>query len=485
MTPYAASLHNPSESWRFLDLSVLDDGRAPAPAVPLSLLPQPWRDWIADTERATGAPADYVLQSVLAGVAAVCGAGARVRVTPAWDEPLVLWQAVVGESSTGKVAALAPMRRLLGSLEEEFRLDDEERRVAHQERCRKSGKATAFAPTQLVTTDADPGALAEIVSGNPGGVLLWREGESAWFGGDGKGDARRVPWLAEGLAPWRAAWSAGPVGLAQAGPAARRHPRTSLRALARFPVSVLETIRLEALKASLGARNDSLASRFLFACPGPQPYRALSTVEATADEEIRRRLRAMATLARSVDDPCVLACDAGAVAALDAVLAALHEERRHADGLEAAWIGKGRSQIARLAGCFELMGSVDRKGVRVGAIGRERVEAAATLWRDYYWPHARIVFDGAALSDRRRRERRVARWLRDSAPASVSREDVRRRALSQAATADETQATLERLQIFGYVQPDRAREDRPGRHTTHWVVNPALAQTRKRPAELA
>ena len=35
------------------------------PAVPLRLLPQPWRDWVGDTERATGAPADYVLQSVL------------------------------------------------------------------------------------------------------------------------------------------------------------------------------------------------------------------------------------------------------------------------------------------------------------------------------------------------------------------------------------------------------------------------------------
>ena len=75
------------------------------PAVPLARVPQPWHDWIADTERATGAPADYVLQSVLAGVAAVCGAGVRVRVTPAWDEPLVLWQAVVGEPSTGKSAA--------------------------------------------------------------------------------------------------------------------------------------------------------------------------------------------------------------------------------------------------------------------------------------------------------------------------------------------------------------------------------------------
>src|SRR6266481_4892884 len=102
-------LQESENSWHDPDLSVLDDRRGPVPAVPLGLLPLPWRDWIADTERATGAPADYVLPSVLAGVVAVCGAGVRVRVTPAWDEPLVLWQAVVGEPSTGKSAALAPM----------------------------------------------------------------------------------------------------------------------------------------------------------------------------------------------------------------------------------------------------------------------------------------------------------------------------------------------------------------------------------------
>ena len=121
MLSHAFHMQVSDANWRDPDLSVLDNRRGPVPAVPLALLPQPWRDWIADTERATGAPADYVLQSVLAGVAAVCGAGVRVRVTPAWDEPLVLWQAAVGEPSTGKSAALAPMRRLLDVIEQERR----------------------------------------------------------------------------------------------------------------------------------------------------------------------------------------------------------------------------------------------------------------------------------------------------------------------------------------------------------------------------
>jgi hypothetical protein len=87
------------------------------------------------------------------------------------------------------------------------------------------------------------------------------------------------------------------------------------------------------------------------------------------------------------------------------------------------------------------------------------------------------VFDSAELSEHSRRVRRVARWLLETRPATVSREDIRRRALSMSATADETQHVLERLHYLGYVQPDLASRDKPGRPPNRWQVNPALAAT--------
>jgi hypothetical protein len=71
--------------------------------------------------------------------------------------------------------------------------------------------------------------------------------------------------------------------------------------------------------------------------------------------------------------------------------------------------------------------------------------------------------------------RRVARWLRDTRPAAISREDVRRRPLNQAATAEETQHVLQRLHYLGYVQPDLAYRGR-GRPANRWLVNPALSE---------
>ena len=470
MRSHAFHLRESEENWRTPDLSVLDSQRGPVPAVPLGLVPQPWQDWIADTERATGAPADYVLQSVLAGVTAVCGAGVRVCVTPAWDEPLVLWQAAVGEPSTGKSAGLAPMRRLLEVVEQERRAGDDERREAQAGQAGKDRDAAPFVPSQIVASDTDTGALADIVSGNPRGVLLWRDGRAAWIGDErsDENDSQREILLA--------AWEAGAVTVVR--------PRQPVRSLPRFPISILQTIRPDRLKESLRSDDDSLAARFLFAWPGPQPYRALEVVERSRDEEILRRLRALSRLARSADDPCVLIVDARGRAALDKVLSTLHAERQNVEGLEAAWIGKSRSLIVRLAGIIELLGSIDGKVVRPGAIGAEQVEAAAQLWRDYYWPHAKAVFDSAELSDHAKRVRRVARWLLDKRPAEVSREEVRRRALCQAATADETQHVLERLAYLGFVRVDLARE-RAGRATTHWLVNPALAETEKPVAQLA
>jgi hypothetical protein len=358
------------------------------------------------------------------------------------------------------------MRRLLEVIEQERRLGDEERRAAHAERCKKSGEDMPFMPSQIVATAADPATLlptlVDIVAGNPRGVLLWRDGDGAWIGDEDEEDGHRASWLA--------GWTASAVTVAPP----RQPARSPFRQLARFPVSILETIRPERLKASLVAGDDSLAARFLFAWPGPQPYRALAVVEASGDEEILQRLRALSRVAKGADDPCIIDVDARGRAALDTVLAGLHDERRKADGVEAAWLGKCRSAIVRLAGALELLATIDGKATRPGAIGAEQVEVAAALWRDYFWPHAKAVFDSAELSDHTKRVRRVARWLLEKRPATVSREDIRRRALSMSATADETDHVLQRLHYLGYVQPDLAHRDKPGRPANRWQINPAL-----------
>jgi hypothetical protein len=396
----------PEADWPEMDVSILEEKRGIVPPFPLDLLAQPWRDWVSDTASSAGAPTDYVAQAVLAALAGLCGAGVAVRITPVWSEPLVLWQAVVGEPSSGKSSALASTRRLLGLIEAERRVHDEARLEVHAERPKEAGSRDAFVRSQVVVADAALETIADIVSGNPRGVILWRD-EPAWLaqlgeaGNDGSDRSR-----------WLEAWRAGGVTLR------RRTDKSPLR-LERFPVSILATTPPDRLREVLEESDDGPAARFLYVWPGPQPYCPLANCRIAQDDEALKMLRRISRLARTPDDPLALTFDRHGVEAFDGFLAGLHADRRKTEGLEAAWLGKGRSTVARLAGALELLAwsASDAPGLP-GNIGREQVEAAVALWTGYFRPHARAVFDRAMPTTSEDRVRRVARWLKASGPRS-------------------------------------------------------------------
>jgi hypothetical protein len=447
--------------WPGIDLSILDERRGNVPPFPLERVPQPWRNWIADAASSTGAPADYVALAVLAALAGLCGAGTRVQITAGWSEPMVLWLMAVGEPSTGKSAALAPMHRLLGDVEAGMRARDDERRERLAERARAGAAAEPFVASQIVTVEESAKDIAELMAGNPRGVLLWRDTASVWLGESG-GDRDL----------WRQAWAAGEVVV-------RRPGGKGALSLGCFPVSVLSTAEPDRLK---DARQPTpgLAARFL-AWPAAHPYRGLAAGKVAPDDEALARLRRLLLASRTPDDPLVLSFDAQGVKALEAFLAGLHRERQGTEGLEAAWLGKGGAMVARLAGALELLAwSGLAAAGRPGHIGRDHVERAAALWTDYFRPQARAVFDIAAPSDFRRQVRRVARWLKGSRAAVVSREDVRCHALARTVNADEAQHVLQRLDYLGFVRPDLADDGGGrGRPTRRWQVNPALAGSKE------
>jgi len=458
-------LASPTAGWPEIDLSVLEEKRGAVPPFPLDLVPQPWRDWVNDTASSAGAPADYVVQAVLAGLAGLCGAGVAVRITPVWSEPLVLWQMAVGGPSSGKSRALASMQRLLGSIEEERRAHDDGRREHHAEGAKRAGIAEAFVPSQVVTTEITLEAIGDIVRANPRGVIVWRDEASAWLGELGACPERS---RRDDCVHWRQAWAAGAVTID------RQRAQAPLQ-LGNFPVSILGTIQPDRLQETLHESDDGLAACFLHAWPGAQPYRSLADRKIARDDEALKMLRRVSRLARTPDDPLVLSFDARGVKAFDGFLSRLHAELRNTEGLDAAWLGKGPATVTRLAGALELLAWSGSGGPGLpGPIGRDQVEAAASLWASYFRPHARAVFDRAMPSDFERRVRRVARWLKEEGTAVVSREDIRRRALGQTVNANDTDQVLYRLHFLGFVRPDRCEDRGPGRPARRWQVNPAL-----------
>ena len=100
------------------------------------------------------------------------------------------------------------------------------------------------------------------------------------------------------------------------------------------------------------------------------------------------------------------------------------------------------------------------------------VEAAVRLWCDYFWPHSRAAIRQIGLTDHHAEARRVLRWIRAGRRDLVSREDVRREALSQRFNADQVDSLLEILVTAGWLR----KEVQPtsGRYAVRWAVNPKL-----------
>ena len=482
-------------SWPELDTSLLEDARGRVPAFPLDVFPDEWRQWVDDTAQSAGTAVDYVAQGVLAAVAALGGAGVRVRVTPAWSESLVLWLALVGSPSSGKSPALASVREQLAQIEEGVREDDEHRRSRHaakledariaNERWKADCESAAdegrpaplrpleaafdqpFVPSQIVVADATMEALADVVAGNPRGVILWRDELTAWLANLNRyanGGSDRVHWLE--------AWAA-------AGITVNRRSRTTPLHLPKFPVSVVGSIQPDRLAEAFQGSDDGMAARFLYAWPELPEYTPLMDRRVPRDDMALALLQHIAAVSNP-EQPLTMTFDTQAVRTFDKFLRGLHEEAasQASDGLQAGWLGKGRGTVARLAGVLTLLDwSENGQQDAPRTIDRDTVEAAATLWRDYFRPHAETVFNQAGKIDRDKHARRVVRWLRTTQAREVGRINLRREALAQSVDAMETDRVIARLEEAGVLRLASSVTGPKGGNTKRrWTVNPALGR---------
>jgi hypothetical protein len=419
-----------SNQWSEIDPSLLEERRGMLPSFPTDVMPLPWHTWLSETATSAGAPVDYVAQALFGAVSGLCGAGAAVQVTPSWQEPLVLWQLAVGRVSSGRSPARASTRRMLATIEAETQT--------------------------IVVDDAQVHRIDEVAAANARGCLLWRDEAGDWFTClKAEDDRRRRLWLQS--------WSARSSAPAAAGEGAA--------------VSILGAVQPEQL-GRLFQQAQDLAARYLYAWPHQPPFRSVVGSPSPDDGEALGRLRRIARKG-GTRDPLMLVVDERGLAALDTFMAKVHVALLEAEGLEEAWLGKGRGTVVRLAGILELLDwSATGSTSPPGHIGRERIEQAVALWEGYFRPHATSLFTRIVPATTEVQARRVARWLRSKGMTCVTREQVRRDGLGRTVNASETDQVLYRLRSANIVRqmPDGWRAT-GGRPTNLWEVNPALAHT--------
>ncbi len=448
------------------------------PAFPVDVLPPLWGDWCRRAARTAGAPIDYVAMSLLTAAASLIGGARRVSPVPAWREPCVLWTALVGTPSSGKSrgmqAALGLVRQLqldLGTTgENAYRRHAAAREVArvHARLWRQDVRNLVIAgadpdplpddaiepplPRRLLTDDPRPRSLADAVRGNPHGLLLAPGDLDGWL-------ARTARATGADQRLWKNAWSAVPWTITRA-----HQPPADIPSA----VSILGALQAS-LPPARGGSNDSVLARCLFVSPARTPIQPLST---TAENPSPEALAALARLRdlRSAPYDVPLADDA--LSAFEAFRHALDEQAQDLDGRAAAWWRKGPSLVLRVAGVLTFLAwSAEAAGAPEPAcVSRGAVGAATGLWQDYLWPHARVVFGSAGTLHQRRIER-VMEWLAARRLAEVSREQIRREALSQDVDAKGADAIIVALVQEGVLQPIDQPRTGPGRPPLRWRVN--------------
>jgi hypothetical protein len=269
-----------------LELMKPEPAMMPWKPFPVDALPEPVRGFVADGSAAIGCDPAYVALPLLSALAAAIGNTRRIRLKRGWDEPAILWTAIVGDSGTMKSPALElalqPVReRQRKALTEhgqrmaEYRdaLLRYERDLAQWKRS-KGGEDPPDKPEEPIADrcwcdDPTIEALAVLLQQNWRGLLMVRDELSGWIAGFDR--------YSQGKGGDVARWLEMFGGRLMVVDRKTGNPKTLY--VPRAAVSVAGGIQPEILRRYLGQqyRDNGLAARLLLAWP---PRRAKRWTEA-------------------------------------------------------------------------------------------------------------------------------------------------------------------------------------------------------------
>src|SRR5262249_24872038 len=157
---------------------------------PVEALPAPIAEYVSQGALALGCDPAYLALPALAVAASVIGNTRVIRLKRGWDEPSIVWSAIVGGSGTLKSPAYLKAVACLFGLQRQMLLRFKQRQKAYQEelqeyqsakRRAKDGSIDPGDPPEeprlqrVVVSDTTVEKLAEILEDNPGGTLVARD----------------------------------------------------------------------------------------------------------------------------------------------------------------------------------------------------------------------------------------------------------------------------------------------------------------------
>ncbi len=475
--------------WAAPDMSVMRANLAPAVPLPVEVFGN-LAPLIADLANGAGAPVDYVAISVLAISASLIGGKRWVQAWEGFEQPCILWGAVVGDPSSNKSPAITAASRPLKGMELELAEQHQtvmiqfaavaERAKAERKAWEKqvelaakdsvgtpSMPAAAEAPEtperkRLVVQDCTPEEMVAILRANPHGLLHSRDEMAGWIDSHERySSGGRAYWLeAHGDEPY----------------VVDRKSNQGKAIIAPFNgVSILGGIQPERLRdALLGSADDGLVARFVWVWPDAIPFRRPTTI---ADRDrLELVYRRLAGLSSAGGERVYVPLAPDAADSFAEWIADNDADIRESAGLYASWAGKARGLVLRLGLVLEYLAWADGDTPEPRAVSKASVLKAVGLLERYLKPHARRVFGDAALAPVEKHAATLARHICKIGAQRINARDVRREAgIPGLKVAADVDAATEALCEAGWLRPAPARSGgSAGRGSKDFLVNPSV-----------
>jgi len=480
-----------SVEWGEPDWSILDDRRGSLPEFPVNRLTPPLQEYIGRASIGAGVTFAHVAVPLLSIASGIIGTARRVRASRSWVEPLSIWSAIVGFSGTGKTPgigvtklALTEIERnrkdKLSDLEREHETRMEAAKAVHKKWLKdvdeavaaglappamppEANKVAPFIPPRIYVTDSTVERIAVLSEARPAGLQVIADELAGLFANMNRysnGSDREF---------WLEAWNGKSHTVERMG-----RPAVILNHLL---VGITGGLQPDKLVRAFEGDDDGMYARICFAWPSEPGYRPLSNEISEIEPELVNALEKLVRLGDRNGDgefPMrAIPLSASAAADFEQFRQFLHSEKDRLDGREREWWAKGGTQVLRIAGTLALLSwAWTGDSAEPDEIDERFVEAAISIWHDYFWPHSKAALRQLGLNRNQGYARQVLRWIKAHHLEDVSLMDIRRDALGQRLDAKQTEVVIEGLAQAGWLK--RHTRQTRGRPSQRWWVHPAL-----------
>jgi hypothetical protein len=457
-------------------------------------MPARWAEWLANAAKGKCAPVDYVVGWFLPVVGAMLANVRRPKPKSDWEEPSLVWTAMVGEPSSGRSPAWDAIAPLVAHIEaimsaghdEAMRIFQAEK-LAAKYHCDKWEAVVAEAAAdgeplppkpsnaeepkapvrwRLMMNDATIEAVSKLASDLPRGLLLNRDELAGWLSSMGQykvaANADRTFWL-ECYGGRRR-----DVDRKQAGS----------YGIPRLSVGVTGGIQPDRLPALTTGGDDGLPLRFLYFWPSVLPKFDMS--DSVPDPWAIRAFEKISALEMSNDDdgvqPRWVPFSDPAKEVLIVFVSRVQSLMDNSFGLIKGNFGKAKGHAIRLATILEYLHWSTTEDVdEPEYISVASLTAAIRMLEEYFFPMAERVYSHASIPENDRLAIMLIRYLRQHKIQTFNARILRRHIGGDFREASAMTDALVTLEQACLVRADPSRSGATsGRQKANYQVNPAL-----------